>query len=429
MSFELKLSRLDEIAQINPKRRVTKGVQVPFVEMAALPQNSRDIQRSDVEVRVAKSAGAHFKNGDTLLARITPCLENGKTAQVNCLDAELVGEGSTEFIVLCGIDPKDDDYIYYLCRDPEFRKYAIGRMEGTSGRQRVSWQSIAAYEFQHIPPNERRASAKALAAMDNRITLLRETNATLEAIAQALFKSWFVDFDPVRAKSEGKLPDGMDVSTAALFPDAFDEAELGLLPKGWQVEALDDVAEFLNGLALQKFPPTGVNDLPVIKIAQLRKGDTAGADLASGLIKPEYVIQNGDVLFSWSGSLEVEIWCGGVGALNQHLFKVSSSRFDKWFYYLWTKHHLESFRQIAASKATTMGHIQRGHLSSAKVNVPNESVLKVANALFTPLVERIVHNALQANTLANLRDTLLPRLISGQVRITDAEAELEKVTA
>ena len=128
MSFELKLSRLEQIAQINPKRRVTKGVQVPFVEMAALPQNFRDIQRSDVEVRAAKSAGAHFKNGDTLLARITPCLENGKTAQVSCLDADVIGEGSTEFIVLCGIDPEDDDFVYYLCRDPEFRNYASGRL-------------------------------------------------------------------------------------------------------------------------------------------------------------------------------------------------------------------------------------------------------------------------------------------------------------
>lgn len=147
MTFKAQLVRLDEIALINPKRRVTKGTSVPFVEMAALPQNFRDINPSEVETRIAKGAGAHFQNGDTLLARITPCLENGKTAQVDCLEDDSVGEGSTEFIVLCGIDREDDDYVYYLCRDAEFREYAIGRMEGTSGRQRVSWQSIAAYEF------------------------------------------------------------------------------------------------------------------------------------------------------------------------------------------------------------------------------------------------------------------------------------------
>lgn len=282
-------------------------------------------------------------------------------------------------------------------------------------------------------PNLSQESAKVVASIvepiDDRIAVLRETNQTLEAIAQALFKSWFVDFDPVRAKVEGKLPEGIDAATAALFPDAFEETELEVVPSGWNIEPLDEVASFLNGLALQKFPPTGQGDLPVIKIAQLRKGDTVGADLAASSIKPEYIIKNGDVLFSWSGSLEVDIWCGGNGALNQHLFKVTSSRFEKWFYYFWTKHHLASFRQIAESKATTMGHIQRAHLSMAKVVVPTDAIIAIANQLFTPLVERIVENTLQANTLSNLRDTLLPRLISGQLRIADAETELEKAMA
>jgi hypothetical protein len=170
----------------------------------------------------------------------------------------------------------------------------------------------------------------------------------------------------------------MDEATAALFPDAFDESELGLVPRGWGVAALDSVADFLNGLALQKFPPENDDDwLPVIKIAQLRKGDTSGADHASQNIKSEYIVQNGDVLFSWSGSLEVEVWCGGMGALNQHLFKVTSKNFAKWFYFLWTRYHLPHFQQIAAGKATTMGHIQRKHLTEAKVLVPPESLLGV----------------------------------------------------
>ncbi len=278
------------------------------------------------------------------------------------------------------------------------------------------------------PKSEQDEIVYVLSSLDDRIALLRETNATLEAMAQALFKSWFVDFDPVHAKKVGRTPEGMDEATANLFPDDFEESELGLVPKGWEVRALDDIASFLNGLALQKFPPTGVNDLPVIKIAQLRKRDTIGADLAAASIKPEYIIENGDVLFSWSGSLEVDIWCGGKGALNQHLFKVTSSHFEKWFYYFWTKYHLENFRQIAASKATTMGHIQRAHLSMAKVIVPSDEILVVANGLFTPLVERIVSNALQAKNLAAIRDTLLPRLISGQLRIADADPQLNKET-
>ncbi len=267
-------------------------------------------------------------------------------------------------------------------------------------------------------------------SISERITLLRETNATLEAIAQAIFKSWFVDFDPVRAKMEGRAPEGMDEATAALFPDSFEESELGLVPKGWRVAPLDSTADFLNGLALQKFPAESEDDwLPVIKIAQLRKGDTAGADRASTNIKPEYIVQNGDVLFSWSGSLEVEIWCGGAGALNQHLFKVSSADFPKWFYFFWTRQHLPHFQQIAASKATTMGHIQRKHLTEAKVITPTEAVMGVANDIFEPLLGQMINNALQAQTLAALRDTLLPRLISGKLRLPEADNAIAEAIA
>ena len=181
----------------------------------------------------------------------------------------------------------------------------------------------------------------------------------------------------------------------------------------------------MNGLALQKFPPTGQNDLPVIKIAQLRKGDSVGADKASRYIKPEYIVKSGDVLFSWSGSLEVEIWCGGDGALNQHLFKVTSEDFPKWFYFFWTRQHLADFRQTAASKATTMGHIQRGHLTAAKVFVPNDAVIGAATSVLGPIVELLIENSLRIQNLASMRDTLLPRLISGQLRVTGSLEELE----
>ena len=415
MASDLTMVRLDQIAQINPRRSVKKGSDISFIDMAAIAENRRHIDAANISKRLAKAAGSHFSNGDTLLARITPCLENGKTAQVNCLEKEEIAEGSTEFIVLCGIDRQDDDFVYYLCRDQAFREYAIGRMEGTSGRQRVSWQSIANYAFLVPPKNERIQIAETLSSLDDRITLLRDTNKTLEAIAQAIFKSWFIDFDPVRAKMEGRAPAGMDEETAALFPDELVESELGVVPEGWSVQGLDQIATYLNGLALQKFPPTGNDDLPVIKIAQLRKGDTIGADKASRAMKPEYIVKDGDVLFSWSGSLEVEIWCGGEGALNQHLFKVTSEKFSKWFYYLWTRKHLEHFRHVAASKATTMGHIQRSHLSDAKVVVPDEKLLAVAYELFSPLIDRITANSLQAKTLAETRDTLLPRLISGKL--------------
>jgi len=269
-----------------------------------------------------------------------------------------------------------------------------------------------------------------LGALDDRIDLLRQTSTTLEAIAQALFKSWFVDFDPVHAKSEGRDPEAMDAATAALFPSDFEESELGLIPKGWQVRSLDSVANYLNGLALQKFPAESDSEfLPVIKIAQLRAGNTAGSDRASANLKPEYVAHDGDVLFSWSGSLEVEFWCGGDGALNQHLFKVTSDEVPKWFYYLATRMHLPEFRRVAASKATTMGHIQRKHLAQAKVTVPPPKVLAATTKLIEPLLDRRITNSLQMRELAQLRNALLPRLISGKLRLPEAMEAVEAAIA
>ncbi len=322
----------------------------------------------------------------------------------------------------------DNYYLFYWFQYAAKAGQLEQHFTGTTIKH-LTGKAIAALEVPLPPIDIQRAMVDVLRQLDDRITLLRETNATLEAIAQALFKSWFVDFDPVRARMEGRSPEGMDEATAALFPDSFEETELGAVPRGWTVRSLDEIASYLNGLALQKFPPTGQDDLPVIKIAQLRKGDTLGADMASRAIKPEYIIQNGDVLFSWSGSLEVEVWCGGEGALNQHLFKVTSEKFPKWFYFLWTRHHLEHFRQVAASKATTMGHIQRSHLSAAKVVVPSDDIICMADTLMAPILQRMIENALQAQTLSTLRDTLLPRLISGQLRLPEAQAELEAADA
>ena len=310
----------------------------------------------------------------------------------------------------------DSTYLLYLLQTEEMQSQLKSRATGTTvlGIKQSELRKVTL----SLPPFDLQLSAAAtLKALDDRISLLSETNTTLEAIAQALFKSWFVDFDPVRAKQQGNAPQGMDAATAALFPDSFEASELGKVPKGWRVKSLDSIAEYLNGLALQKFPPEENNWLPVIKISQLRKGDTTGADRANRNLKPEYIIQNGDVLFSWSGSLEVIIWCGGEGALNQHLFKVTSADYPKWFYYLWTKHHLANFQQIAESKATTMGHIQRKHLTEAKVVVPPADFVAAANPYFEPLIERWIATSIQVQTLATLRDTLLPRLISGQLRL------------
>jgi type I restriction enzyme, S subunit len=272
-----------------------------------------------------------------------------------------------------------------------------------------------------LPPLEtQKAIASVLGALDDKIELNRRMNRTLESMARAIFKSWFVDFDPVKANVEGRSLEGLSADVQKMFPSSFD----GDVPTGWESRGLDGIAYFLNGLALQKFPPTGDNDLPVIKIAQLRKGDTVGAAAANSSLPLEYVVEDGDVLFSWSGSLEAVLWTGGRGALNQHLFKVESQEFPKWFYYLWIHEHLAEFQRIAASKATTMGHIQRKHITQAGVFIPNREALEFGDEIIAPLVEQIVSNSLESRTLAETRDALLPKLLSGEVRVDDAEQEI-----
>ena len=167
-----------------------------------------------------------------------------------------------------------------------------------------------------------------LSSIDDKIELNRRMNATLAAMARALFKSWFVDFDPVRAKGDGRDP-GLAQEFLELFPESFDNEGR---PQGWSAKPLDEVAEFLNGLAMQKFPASEISDsLPVIKISELRSGITPRTGRASRDIPSKYVVRDGDFLFSWSGSLLARFWTGGEGALNQHLFKVMSNRYPMWF--------------------------------------------------------------------------------------------------
>jgi type I restriction enzyme S subunit len=256
--------------------------------------------------------------------------------------------------------------------------------------------------------DDQRRIAAVLGALDDKIELNRKMNRTLEEMAQAIFKSWFIDFDG---------------------HDDFVDSELGPIPRGWEVASLDSVAHFLNGAACQKFrPEPGEGSLPVIKIREMNQGITDKTDRATLRLPKKWWVNDGDVLFSWSGSLVVKVWTGGTGALNQHLFKVTSDRFPRWFCLLWTTHHLREFQRIAAAKATTMGHIKRHHLTDAKCVVPLADVLKRADDVLRPMVSRQVRNDLEARTLAGLRDTLLPKLISGELRVPEAEEQLSEVS-
>ena len=193
------------------------------------------------------------------------------------------------------------------------------------------------------------------------------------------------------------------------------------LPEGWRNGSLLDIANYLNGLAMQKYRPSeGENGLPVLKIKELRQGSCdASSELCSPSIKPEYIIHDGDVVFSWAGSLLVDLWCGGTCGLNQHLFKVTSEKYPKWFYYAWTAHHLARFVAIAADKATTMGHIKREELEKAEVAIPDAASMERIGGILRPMYDLIISNRIENRKLAALRDTILPQLMSGEMDVSD----------
>lgn len=225
----------------------------------------------------------------------------------------------------------------------------------------------------------------------------------------------------LKAERNKKINDNLYAQAKAIFDNHF--INIDAIPAGWRKGNLLDIANYLNGLAMQKFRPQGHEiGLPVLKIKELRQGSCDdSSELCSLSIKPEYIIHNGDVVFSWSGSLLVDIWCGGTCGLNQHLFKVTSDVYDKWFYYLWTAHHLARFIAIAADKATTMGHIKREELAKAEVLIPCEEDYTSFNSIMQPIIELIISNRIESRKLAALRDELLPKLMTGEIDVSDVQ--------
>ena len=274
-------------------------------------------------------------------------------------------------------------YLYSYFRTLYFQDNLINYQVGSS-QPTMPMGNIRKIRIPLPPLPEQRTIASVLSSLDDKIDLLHCQNKTLEAMAETLFRQWFVE--------------GAD--------------------EGWEEKPLSSIADFLNGLACQKYPPENeVDKLPVLKIKELRNGFTKDSDWATTDVKPGYIVENGDVIFSWSASLMVKIWDGEKCILNQHLFKVTSEDYPKWFYYQWCKHYLEEFVSISASHATTMGHIKRGDLDVAMVLAPSKEELKEMTIIMTPLVEKLIKNTNQIRTLEKLRDTLLPKLMSGEVRV------------
>lgn len=388
MRSEWEIKKLCEIVEFNPRESLSKGIIAKKISMDKLQPFCRDIPSYEFE---AFSGGTKFRNGDTIMARITPCLENGKTAKVSILDDNEIGFGSTEYIVFRAKEGMDEDFLYYLVCSSIIREPAIKSMVGSSGRQRVQIDVLQNLEIQVPSVKEQRIIGKILRNLDDKIQLNNKINKNLEQQAQTIFEEEILS--------------------------------LHFIPSTWKKSSLLEIATYLNGLAMQKFRPSRKEKgLRVLKIKELRQGMCdSNSDLCSPTIKSEYVIHNGDVIFSWSGSLLVDFWCGGICGLNQHLFKVSSMKYDKWFYYSWTNYHLQKFIAIATDKATTMGHIKREDLSKASVLIPSHEDYIRIGGLLKPIYNLIIENRLENVRLTSLRDTLLPKLISGEIDISNID--------
>ena len=401
-----------------------------------------DVPMKRVELSEKELVKSLVQNGDLLFARRSLTAAGaGKCSIIKAVNEPTTFESS---IIRARPDPKiaSSDYLYYYFLSP------VGREQvGTILRQ-VAVSGITGSDLMELnislPSKESQVSiASILSSLDDRIALLRETNATLEAIAQALFKSWFVDFEPVHAKQQGQMPEGMDEATAALFPDSLEESELGLVPKGWRVGSIGHIASVRGGFAYKSsdFSDKG---LPVLKIKNIvGDGTIDGNDVQR--ISPaiaekttRFGLKDGDVLMAMTGATIGKVGIvvalnNEVPYLNQRVAKFEEGKEtgnNSWLIFTAFQNTFMSDQIVNAASGSAQPNISTTGIESARLTIPDDlKVLKAFDSIVTPLFSVWVNNQKQGKTLAALRDTLLPRLISGQLRITEDEEAVEEVAA
>jgi type I restriction enzyme S subunit len=322
----------------------------------------------------------------------------------------------------------DARFLYAFMRSKAFKLQWAARKGETD---MADYVSLTAQRRLLIPlPDikEQQVIGDVLQPIEDQILENRRLGKSVHDLAERLFRSWFVDFDLF--SGNGALAGETELYRRLRALARVDASVTGLRrpPDGWTQLSLNKIAHYQNGIAMQRFPPTDDGGfLPVLKIAQLRDGSIENADQVTDKLSNKVIVENGDVVFSWSGSLLVRIWCGGRAGLNQHLFKVTSNQFPRWFYYFWTRVHLSDFRAIAADKRTTMGHIKRNHLSDALTWVPDSRFIEAVDEVLAPMLERSIVCELQSRRLEALRDFVVRALMSGEVALDWQTTVLETV--
>ncbi|HCN1593818.1 TPA: restriction endonuclease subunit S, partial [Escherichia coli] len=404
-----------------------------------LPDSLTQLVQSTEKERVTCSV----KRGDVFLTRTSETMH-----ELGMSSVALKDYANATFNGFCKrLRPKEKselepEYVGYYLRSPLFRQNMLA-FSTMSTRASLNNEMISRLEISYPDRNIQKKIANILLSLDKKTAILKTINQTLEEMSQTLFKSWFVDFDPVidnaldagnpipealqsRAELRQKVRNSTDfkplpAEIRSLFPSEFEETELGWVPKGWQIKSLDHIANFQNGLALQKFRPKNMEDdyLPVLKIADLRAGQITNDERARTDISDSCKVYDGDMIFSWSGTLMIDIWTGGNAALNQHLYKVTSKKYPQSFYFMWTIQHLSRFQHIAEAKAVTMGHIKKGDLSNSFCLIPTSSLITKYDNIVGGYLAKIKNQRLLNNQMTALRDTLLPKLISGELSLDD----------
>ncbi|EFN5072155.1 restriction endonuclease subunit S [Escherichia coli] len=440
MGSKFQLILLDNVAEVIDSRHKTPNYTetgYPMVRVVDIKNGELDLKNTK---RVTKdiyedfSKGRSPQIGDLIISRVG---SYGNISYVSKNEKFCLGQ-NTAFI----IPNEKNSYLYYALISP-FVQQQINDMAVGAVQKTISLKSIKNLKIPYPELNIRNIISKKLRVIDNRISTNDKINQTLEQMSQTLFKSWFVDFDPVidnaleagnpipealqsRAELRQKVRNSTDfkllpTEIRSLFPSEFEETEFGWVPKGWQIKSLDHIANFQNGLALQKFRPNNMDDdyLPVLKIADLRAGQITNDERARTDISDSCKVYDGDMIFSWSGTLMIDIWTGGNAALNQHLYKVTSKKYPQSFYFMWTKQHLSRFQHIAEAKAVTMGHIKKEDLSNSLCLIPTSSLITKYDNIVGKYLAKIKNQRLLNNQMTNLRDTLLPKLISGELSLED----------
>lgn len=316
---------------------------------------------------------------------------------------------------ICAIKPNDDfSSLFIKYQLDNLYDYLVSLSSG-SARNNLSQEGIGNLTlFAPKTKDEQEHLIRILRYIDSKIENNNKINAELESLAKTIYDYWFLQFEfPNEEGKPYKSSGGKMV---------WNEKLNRMIPDGWKDGNLYDIAEFTNGLACQKHRPIKNNQrLLVIKIREMHNGFTSETEWVRDDIPQKYVIEDGDILFSWSATLETIIWTGGQGALNQHIFKVSEKNCAKYYVFMQLAEYVKNFVAMAEARKTTMGHITSDHLNQSRIVLPCTQVIDSFEKKVTPLFTSIIKNKQESIELSKLRDFLLPMLLNGQVGFIENE--------